>query len=101
MGNFGESVSKLVNWIGDIITSVIDWFNSIFRKKVEERTEKFLIKNEKKILSSQEPKKVGKIAGQQKAIIELQKITEEEKKDLSKSDLETIDSMFENEDFDV
>lgn len=101
MGNFYEKIKKLVEWIGDIINKVIKWFNKEIRKDVENKTEEFLLKNEEKIKNSDNPVKIGKIAGQQKALIELQKKVEEEKKELSDADLLTIDSMFSDEEFDI
>ena len=100
MGSFAEKVKKLVNWIGNIIQKVIKWFSEI-RKDVEKKTEDFLLKNEEKIKNSDDPMKLGKIAGQQKALRELQKRVDEEKKKLSNSDLETIESMFEDESFEI
>ena len=101
MGNFYEKIKKLVEWIGDIINKVIKWFNKEIRKDVENKTEEFLLKNEEKIKNSDNPVKIGKIVGQQKALIELQKKVEEEKKELSDADLLTIDSMFSDEEFDI
>ena len=94
MGNFYEKIKKLVKWIGDIINKVIKWFNNEIRKDVENKTEEFLLKNEEKIKNSNNPVKIGKIAGQQKALIELQKKVEEEKKKLSDVDYLTINRMF-------
>ena len=101
MGNFYEKIKKLVEWIGDIINKVIKWFNKEIRKDIEKKIEDFLLKNEEKIKNSNNPVKIGKIAGQQKALIELQKKVEEEIKELSDADLRTIDSMFSDEEFDI
>jgi hypothetical protein len=99
MGGFIEKVKELVNWIGDIIYKIIKWFEKDIREDVENKTQEFLLKNKEKIINSENPLKIGKIAGQQKALIELQKKVEEEKKELSSADLETIDSMLSSEEF--
>jgi hypothetical protein len=98
MGAFLELVKKLLNFMSEIISRVLNWFVDV-REEVEHNTSEFLMYNKPKILASDNPIKVGKIAGQQKAIRELERITEEEKKDLSASDLDTIESMFSNENF--
>ena len=42
MGSILDFIKKLVNWVGDLIHSVVQWFESHVREVVLNKTEDFL-----------------------------------------------------------
>ena len=99
MGSFIEVCKKVLKWVGDCINKVIKWFDGVIRKTVMGKTEDFVKKKETVIMSANDPKKVGKVIAQKKALIELEKIAEQEKKDLSRTDQDLVDKVFAEDDY--
>ncbi len=94
MGNVLIWIKNLVNWIGGLFASVLKWFKGEIREEVQQKTEDFLIEKEPKISKCDNPKLVAKVAGQKKALKELEKKAEEEEKKLTENDAEAIKELF-------
>lgn len=97
MGNIQIFIDKLVSWVGNLISTVICWFNGEIRKKVDKNNKDFLNKNENKIKKSNNPKQVAKISIEIKSLKQLEKFAEEEKKKLCQDDIKTIDELFKDD----
>lgn len=97
MGSIFDFIKQLVHWVGDLIHSVIKWFEEEIREKVEDKTEKFLQEKSDKIQNTENPKQVAKVAAEMKSLKELQKIAEEEKRKLSDNDTSTINELFKDD----
>ena len=98
MGNVAEKIKKLVNWVGDIFAKVIVWFAS-FITEVNNKTEKFLNKNEKKILKCNDPKSVAKYMAARSDVKQIEKIAEKTGENLDPDDKAEADKMIEEGDF--
>lgn len=98
MGVFAEKVKKLVDWVGDIFARVIDWFVS-YMTEVNDKTEKFLNKNEKKILKCNDPKSVAKYMAAKSDVKQIEKIAERTGENLDPDDKAEADKMIEEGDF--
>lgn len=97
MGSIIDFISSLVNWVGDLIASVIEWFEKEVREFVLGETQSFLEKKSDDIQKTENPKQVAKVAAELKSLKELQKIAEAEKKKLSDNDKATINELFKDD----
>jgi hypothetical protein len=97
MGSILDFIKKLVNWVGDLIHSVVQWFESHVREVVLNKTEDFLNEKQNKIQKMENPKQGAKVAAEMKSLKELQKIAEEEKKKLSDNDKDAINELFKDD----
>lgn len=97
MGGFVEKCKKLVRWVGDIIYRVVKWFEGLIRGIVEEIVNAFLNRNRQKILEALDRELTAKVAAQLKAVQELAKIAEKEKKKLTQHDQNIIQDLFNRE----
>lgn len=96
MGNVFAIIDNIVNWIAEIISSVIDWFEKIIKKRVLESVRSFLMDNEDKIKNADNPERLAKVTGTKKAIEELQKQAIREEKILSEGDKRRLKELFED-----
>ena len=71
MGLISDFIHRLVNWVGDLINSVVSWFESDARENVETKTENFLEEKSEKIQQTNNPKQVAKVAAEMKSLKEL------------------------------
>lgn len=99
MGGFIEKCKKLVKWVGNIIYRVVKWFEGLIRELIEDIVNAFLNRNREKILQAQNRELTAKVAAQMKAIQELIKIAQKERKELSNHDQQIIQDLFDTEDF--
>lgn len=99
MGGFIEKCKKLVKWVGNIIYRVVKWFEGLIRELIEDIVNAFLNRNREKILQAQNRELTAKVAAQMKAIQELIKIAQKERKELSYHDQQIIQDLFDTEDF--
>ena len=97
MGSIIDFISSLVNWVGDLIASVIEWFEKEVREFVLGETQSFLEKKSDDIQKTENPKQVAKVAAEMKSLKELQKIAEAEKKKLSDNDKAAINELFKDD----
>ena len=97
MGSVINFVKKLVNWVGDLINSIVIWFDGEIRIKVQSNTENFLLEKEKYIKNTENPKQVAKVAAEIKSLKQLEKIAENEKKKLCQSDKAALNRLFKDD----
>lgn len=98
MGSVAEKIKKCVVWVGEIFCRVINWFVGYFTE-VNNKTEKFLNKNEKKILKCNNPKSVAKYMAAKSDVKQIEIIAEKTGKDLDPDDKAQADKMIEEGDF--
>ncbi len=97
MGSILDFIDKLVSWVSDIISEVIEWFDGKVRERVNNNNKEFLQKNEQKIKNTKDPKQVAKTAVEIKSLKQLEKIAEDEKKKLCYEDKETLNGLFKDD----
>lgn len=96
MGNFVQLVKRGLAWIGNIIARFIRWLCS-FLSEIGKKVSDFLMRHEDKIKKADEPQKVGKIVAIDKAIKELEKIKQNESKDISQHDKDLCKEMLDDD----
>ena len=97
MGNFAQLVKRGLAWIGKIISRFIRWLCD-FLREIGKKVSEFLNGHEDKIKRADEPKKVGKIVAIDKAIKELEKIKQNESKNISQHDKDLCEEMLNDDD---
>lgn len=97
MGSVLDFVENLVCWVGDLISSIVIWFDGEVKNKVQKKTEGFLLENEGTIKSANDPKQMAKVAAEFKSLKQLEKIAEKEKKKLCPSDIAALNILFAND----
>lgn len=92
MGGFVSAVVSFVDWLGDCISSVVNWFSQ-FVSHVGRIVKTYIFGIEDTIKRADSPKYFGEAAATRKEGIEFRKKEKETYNKLSKSDKERLDKM--------
>lgn len=92
MGGFVDAVCSFVDWIGDKICSVVNWFFQVL-DTVSGIVKRFMFGIEDTVKAADNPKTFGECAAIRKERKELDKQSKEKEKHLSKNDRKKLDDL--------